>query len=418
MGIRIGIGELKIGQHIFSWTPQRLGAKVLFWGKVSEISGGQMPNKVTGATDYLTVAGSAGSYTFQCPNTAPYIVADTDYIWFKTDASQRTTTEAELIGYDLPRTPVKYDNTTPYALREIIILSQALTTAEMNHLRDYADLSIWWDNILSAYGNLKQNRGIGQSIWTPESVYDADATIYFAKMNVQPNGTTKTLLDNFFIGTKADGVYTELDSFVLYFLHTEQASLLNIKGNDALNHTAVNAPTWAAKTGYTIVATSYIKSGFIPSSGVKYTLNDAGIFWNVNPLTLLDSIDGVTSSPNPASAYIKCNYGPVFYAYNTINSNTNIPRYWINGFCANVRISATQSIHRTNGSENTNAEASTALPAMEYYIGAFNNSGTAAYHSVGNKYKCYGFGSSMTLTKRAALEARLLTLYTGIQTAF
>ena len=45
------------------WTQQ---SEVLFFGLYSEISGGQMPNRVPGATDFLTVAGVAGSETYQC----------------------------------------------------------------------------------------------------------------------------------------------------------------------------------------------------------------------------------------------------------------------------------------------------------------------------------------------------------------
>lgn len=163
-GINSGIGR-RVDQDAgvswsSYWTHQ---SEVLFFGLYSEISGGQMPNKVTGATDFLTVAGVAGSETYQCPNTAPYQTADTDYIWFKTDVSQRTTTTAELIGYDFTRTIIKYANAAPYAIEAIMILSSDVDTAKM---RDDFDLSIWWSNVLSAYGNVKENRGVGQSVWS------------------------------------------------------------------------------------------------------------------------------------------------------------------------------------------------------------------------------------------------------------
>lgn len=127
-----------------------------------------MPNKVTGATDYLTVAGSAGSETYQCPNTAPYIAADTDYIWFNTYATLRSVISAELIGYDFTRTIVKYANTAPYAIEAIMILSSDFDT---NKMRDDFDLSVWWSNVLSAHGNVKGNRGSEQSVWTPDTIY-------------------------------------------------------------------------------------------------------------------------------------------------------------------------------------------------------------------------------------------------------
>lgn len=165
-GIAIGIPFRRGGGASWDafWKSQ---PEVLFFGLYSEISGGQMPNKVTGATDFLTVAGVAGSETYQAPDTAPYQIADTDYIWFKTDVSQRTTTTAELIGYDFTRTIIKYANTSPYVIEAIMILSSDVDTAKM---RDDFDLSVWWNDTLSAHGNLKGNRSSGKSVWTAESV--------------------------------------------------------------------------------------------------------------------------------------------------------------------------------------------------------------------------------------------------------
>lgn len=156
IGTGIGVGNLVIS----GWTRQSdvtLLAKLLFWGKYSDISGGHMPNKITGATDYLTITGSTGEENYACPNNASYIAADTDYIWFN-DTAKVTT--ANLISYDFARTLVKYDNAAPYQIREIIILKsgEVLTAAEDNHLRDYLDLSIYYSGPLSLYGSLKQNR--------------------------------------------------------------------------------------------------------------------------------------------------------------------------------------------------------------------------------------------------------------------
>jgi hypothetical protein len=174
-----------------SWTPLKISSKVLFWGKVSEVTGGQMPNKITGATDFISVSGSPATY--QVPNTAPYIAADTDYIWFKSDATQRTITTAELIGYDFVKTLVKYDSVSSYVIREIVILKagETLTVAEMNLMRDYMQLSIWWDNTLSEYGELKGNRGVGKNVWTAESVMPSTFTNsdVFAWLTADDNAT-------------------------------------------------------------------------------------------------------------------------------------------------------------------------------------------------------------------------------------
>lgn len=173
-GIKIPIGR-GIRPKYFGKSWQSYWAtqsEVLFFGLYSEIAGGRMPNKVPGATDYLTVAGSAGSETYQVPNTAPYIAADTDYIWFKTDATQRTTTTAELIGYDLQRTPVKYNDTAPNAIVAIMILNAAVTGTRRDKMFIDFWLPIMWDNSWNNNGHSKSNRSpIEQKLWTPEELY-------------------------------------------------------------------------------------------------------------------------------------------------------------------------------------------------------------------------------------------------------
>lgn len=167
-GFGFGFGFSPHGALLNQWGNPDL---VLFYGLYSEISGGQMPNKVTGATDYLTVAGSAGSETYQAPDAAPYKTADSDKVWFTGADVQRTVTTAELVGYDFGRTIIKYSNTTPYLIESILILKDGVTldATTLNKLRDDFSLSIWWNNALSFHGAIKQNRGIGQSIWTPNN---------------------------------------------------------------------------------------------------------------------------------------------------------------------------------------------------------------------------------------------------------
>ena len=74
-----------------SWTPLTnpvTAAKILFWGKESELGfyGSLnfepfMPNKMNpnwnAQTDYLIQAGANSPYEYQLPDTTPYINADT-----------------------------------------------------------------------------------------------------------------------------------------------------------------------------------------------------------------------------------------------------------------------------------------------------------------------------------------------------
>ena len=163
-----GIG-IKIDQASGSrnWTPLRISSKFLEGWSIT--GAGNLVGQILG--NILTVGGSAGSYTFQVPQTTPYLNADDEYIWVNPDGvTWRTATENELITSDFSKTFVKYDNTTPYAIREIWILKsgQTLTTAEENHMRDYCQLSYWWSDVLSNYGAWKGNRTVGKAVWGPD----------------------------------------------------------------------------------------------------------------------------------------------------------------------------------------------------------------------------------------------------------
>jgi hypothetical protein len=285
MSINISSGGIKIGIGIASggsggWTPQRIESKLLYWGKVSEITGGTMPNKV--GTDHIDIGGAAGTYTFQVPNTAPYIAADTDYIWFKTDASQRTTTEAELVGYDLPRTPVKYDNVSTYAIREILILKagETLTTAEENHLRDYMNLSMWWSNVLSSHGVWKGNRGTSQSVWVAEGVYEAEYLAVYNVMTNKPTGLIAAAQNTFLATIKIGGVLAKLDRLFVFAQYSNADGEALLDWIDPTRSSSlIGNPTFNSLEGFTGSVSNAILSEYNPTTdGSNYTQNSACAF--------------------------------------------------------------------------------------------------------------------------------------------
>lgn len=156
IGKRLAVGIGNRGNR--SWTPQNLGAKILFWGAVSEISGGEMPNKVTGLSDFITVAGSPS--TFQVPNTAAYIAADTDYLWIDTSEDLIDRTTAVLISKDFSRTFVKYGNVTPNAIEEIMIIKEdcVIDQSFKDNVTKYFQLHPFYFNEYNANGFFKDNR--------------------------------------------------------------------------------------------------------------------------------------------------------------------------------------------------------------------------------------------------------------------
>jgi uncharacterized protein (TIGR02145 family) len=195
-----------------------------------------MPNKIAGSSDYLTVSGSAGSETYQCPDTPAYIAADTDYIWFKTDETPRTTTTAELIGWDLQRTPVKYLDNSPNSIQWIAIRKSGaegnMTTDEMNIMHTQFRLPIMWDGTWSDQGFEKSNRPLEeQYLWVPE--VDAPTA---------PTNLVTTLLSNISIKLDWDANATTEDGYKI------ERSLTDENNYAVVETTAPSVDTWTDTT--------------------------------------------------------------------------------------------------------------------------------------------------------------------------
>jgi hypothetical protein len=162
------------------WNQRKINDSCLFFASdntdiLNKVVSTQLPNQVTGATDYFTVTGIGLNARYRTPDTAAYKTADSDYVFWKTDASESTCDGNRLVGYDFPRILVKYLNVAPYTILWIAILKPGVTVT--NDMRDAFDLSVWWDNTFSFHGSLKGNKPLMQQYqWTPETVIPAILT--------------------------------------------------------------------------------------------------------------------------------------------------------------------------------------------------------------------------------------------------
>jgi hypothetical protein len=156
------------------WTPAKLGTDILFWGKYSEISGGEMPNKVVGSVDHLDIAGVTGSETYTCPNDALYIAADTDKLWINYDSTIRAATTANLVGYDFARTFVKYSNSAPYVISEIVIIKSTTVIDQTfkDNISKYMSLWEFYFTVQNLNGFPKENRPSSTWINVPADLSD------------------------------------------------------------------------------------------------------------------------------------------------------------------------------------------------------------------------------------------------------
>lgn len=190
---------------------------VLFFGLYSEIQNNRMPNKVEGATDYLTIVDSTpGSETYQCPNTSDYITADEDSVWFYTNDNLRTVSTSDLINYDFTRTFVKYSNDSPNDVIAILILKggETLTSTEEDSVIEYFLTNFNWDNNTDSLGVIKSVR-FRYEPWVQSVEYDAASIALFAAMSPPPDDEHKEYYDTFIKSWKAAGLWNKTEYMLI-----------------------------------------------------------------------------------------------------------------------------------------------------------------------------------------------------------
>lgn len=102
-----------------------------------------------------------------------------------------------------------------------------------------------------------------------------------AAMANTPDGRRAALMDNLVAALKTAEVWPRLDALFVMAAHDAQAAGLNWVAPEGPPLTPVNSPDFAPDLGYQgDGATSYLETGFIQSSGMKYKIADhhAGVF--------------------------------------------------------------------------------------------------------------------------------------------
>lgn len=160
LGVNLGIGltnQLAFGRGL----PYTIKNKLLFLGNYSSIVDGKMPNAL--GSDWLTVNGVAGSETYQCPNTPEYKSADKDLYWFDFSGA-RAVTSSDMVSYDLNRTFIYYNGSSPFNIISIAIAKQdaIFTQEELDTITKYFHLSIFWSGGIEIYGEIKNNAILGK----------------------------------------------------------------------------------------------------------------------------------------------------------------------------------------------------------------------------------------------------------------
>lgn len=193
-----------------------------------------------------------------------------------------------------------------------------------------------------------------------------------------PSAGQQLLQNQLVLDLKDAGVWNKLDTFGVFATDGDSDFAL-IDWIRLTDYTAVNSPTFTTDEGFQGNGTSsYIRTGFIPSTATKYLLDSASQgFWmnsgTIGARTNLGSreafnnkmsydynqsiqINGNTQTSRAGSTTSK------FYMYNR-KDNANVERF-INGI-----------------SIGSDANPSTSKNSFEFYVFAINNGGSPLGHS-------------------------------------
>jgi hypothetical protein len=234
--------------------------------------------------------------------------------------------------------------------------------------------------------------------------YCDEAVALFARMDVQPNTALKNLIDTTIRSLKSSGCWNLLDVLQMYCLHTEQASLLNWKG-DFCNGTNINSCQWTELCGYLGEVAKGVNTNYNPYiNGVNYTTLNAfygGWFRDGVPITAYSCGAYTTSNYNmfrcrqsSGSMIGGCNSGASF---GTSTTTTGI------GLTLLERLNTTSVQYVRNGTRTNKTNASGAIPDLKLYFLAVNYSNNP--NSTHNNETGQGFvaGGGFDLTKHVAL---------------
>jgi hypothetical protein len=202
----------------------------------------------------------------------------------------------------------------------------------------------------------------------------------------KPSGTFFVRIDFLIRNLKQFGIWNNLDRFWIFATEQQshaKVSLVNPNGISSAwptNISEVNSPKWGRNLGYTFNGSSnYLNSNYNPSSqGVNYKLNNASLgFYSY-------SNGSGNSNTQTIGSYDGTNLIVLFYEStaalflnSTSGASVSVSNY--QSILSGSRTSSsTANIYQRGSLTTSGSENSSAIPNLNLFIGARNNSGTAA----------------------------------------
>ena len=224
-----------------------------------------------------------------------------------------------------------------------------------------------------------------------------------------PSDAQKLSINDFFIGLKADGLWSKFD--ILYWFAIDGSSdmaTLNLK-SPTTHQITVTTTTFVTNQGFKIQSNGGLDTNFVPStSGVNYTKDDAS------------NIDYVYSHPGGTRELFGQQSGTIYVRLvsNTsasgqrINSTNNLSaavNIGTTGYKAITRTSSTAVTLYDGTTAFSRTETSTTLSPAQVTIGRVNGiNGVDVVHS------CYGEAASLNATEHGNMRTRILNLLAAL----
>lgn len=253
----------------------------------------------------------------------------------------------------------------------------------------------------------------GRSLWGQQSLRP-EAAAFIARLPTPPSNARKIVINNLFKALVVAGVLPKLDLLQVYAADTQANALLNwISGS--YNASVVNSPTFTADRGFTAVSgtSSYVASGYTPSSGPKWGQNDHtfGRWMRTGPGG--GGMDfGAYETATLKSATIFSNVSGQ-YIVGDSGTAQNILADPLGSIVANRSASGSFDIYK-NGAFVTNVSAVSRVgTTLEMFVGAYNLDGAATTYSP-NQIGAVWTGQALNSTEIAALHTALQNYMTGV----
>ena len=241
------------------------------------------------------------------------------------------------------------------------------------------------------------------------------ALALFARMSPTPSPARKVLISQTIASLTVAGVWQKLDMLQVYAADAQANALLNWISS-SYNASVVNSPTFTADRGFTSVSgtSSYVASGYTPSSGPKWGQNDHtfGRWMRTGPGGA--GMDfGAYETATLKSATIFSNETGGQYIVGDSGTTQSVLADPIGSVIANRSSSGSFDIYK-NGAFVTNVSAvSRGGTTLEMFVGAYHLDGVAATYSP-NQIGAVWTGQALNSTEIAALHTALQAYMTGV----